>query len=62
MDHLEDPGVDGSILLCLIFMKWDGGGGRDWIDLTQNRNRWLALENVVMNLWVTSIKYRKFFD
>jgi len=21
--HLEDPGVDGRIILCWIFRKWD---------------------------------------
>ena len=27
-------------------------GGMDWIDLAQNRNRWWALVNVIMNLQV----------
>jgi hypothetical protein len=27
-------------------------GGTDWIDLPQNRDRWWALVNAVMNLWV----------
>jgi hypothetical protein len=29
-----------------------GWGGIDWIDLTQNRDRWRALVNTVMNLRV----------
>jgi hypothetical protein len=29
-----------------------GWGGMDLIDLAQDRDRWQALENVVMNLWV----------
>jgi hypothetical protein len=29
-----------------------GCGGMDWIELAQDRDRWQALENVVMNIWV----------
>jgi len=38
-DHLEHPGVDGSIILKFIFRKWNGGGDMGWIDLAQNRDR-----------------------
>ena len=35
--------------------KWDGGGGggMDWIHLALDRERWWALVNAVMNLWVS---------
>jgi hypothetical protein len=50
--HLGDPGVDGRILLKRVFKKWDGG--MDWIQLAQDKDRWLALVNAVMNLRVPS--------
>ena len=31
-NHLEDPGVDGGIILGRIFSKWDVGA---WTDLAQ---------------------------
>jgi hypothetical protein len=37
------------------------GGGMDWIDLAQARDRWWALVNVVMNLR-GSIKCGEFVD
>jgi hypothetical protein len=49
-DHLGDPGVDGRIILKCIFRK--GDGGMDWIELVQDRDRWGALVNAVMNLRV----------
>jgi len=49
-DHLEDPGVDGRIILTWIFRKWVGG--MDWIALAQERDRWRAVVNAVMNLRV----------
>jgi hypothetical protein len=49
-EHLEDPGVDGRIKLQWIYRQWDGV--MEWMDLVQNRDRWRALLNVVMNLRV----------
>jgi hypothetical protein len=43
--HLEDPGVDGRIILRWIFRNWDV----DWIELAQDRDRRRALVNAVMN-------------
>jgi hypothetical protein len=47
-DHLENPGVDG-IKMDLQVVEC---GGMDWIDLAQDRDRWRALVNAVMNIWV----------
>jgi len=49
-NHLEDAGIDGSIILRWIFRKCLGGGGIDWIDLAEDRDRWRAVVNAVMNL------------
>jgi hypothetical protein len=47
---LEDPDVDGRIILRWIFkMVW---GSMDWIDLAHERDRWRALVNAVTNLRV----------
>ena len=50
-DYLEDPGLDGKIILRWIFRKWFGG--MDWIELAQDRDRCSALVNTVLNLRVT---------
>jgi hypothetical protein len=46
-NNLEDQGVDERILGRLA-----GGWGVHWIQLAQDRGRWLALVNTVMNLQV----------
>jgi len=47
-DHFENPGADGRIILRWIMRKWNGG--MDWSDLAQDRDRWRAFVNAVMNL------------
>jgi hypothetical protein len=47
---LKNPGVNGKIILKLIFEKWNGC--MDWIDLAQDRDRWRVVVNAVINLWV----------
>jgi hypothetical protein len=40
---------EDNIKMDLREMGW---GGMDWIDVAQDRDRWRALVNTVMNLWV----------
>ena len=47
---MEDPGVDERIILKWIFKKWDEG--LDWIDLTQDMDRWRAFVNTVVSFRV----------
>jgi hypothetical protein len=42
-DHFEELGVDGSIILEFILKKWNRS--MCWIDLAQDRDRWLGLVN-----------------
>jgi hypothetical protein len=49
-DHSEDLGLDGRIIIKWTFRKW--GREMDWIDLAQDRDRWLAIVNAVLNLGV----------
>ena len=50
-DHLEDPGLDGRIILRCIWRKWDEG--MYWNDLAQDRDMWRALVTAVMNFRVS---------
>jgi hypothetical protein len=48
--ELRKPLGRNMILLKWIFENWDWGG-MDWIALAQNRDRWRAVVDAVMNLW-----------
>jgi hypothetical protein len=56
-DHLKDQGVDG------MGSTWTSGrlvGGVEWIHLAQDRDRWRALVNAVMNFRVLAPRsYRR---
>ena len=51
-DHLKQQFVNKRIILKRIFERYDWVRGLDWIDLSQYRERWSALENAVMNFSV----------
>ena len=42
---------EDNIKMDIQEVRW---GGTDWIDLVQDKNKWRALVNAVMNLWVPS--------
>ena len=46
---MEDPRVDGRIILKWIFERLDVGS-MDWIDLGEDRDRSRAVVNAMMNL------------
>jgi hypothetical protein len=50
IDNLEGPGVDGRIILKWACRKCVAN--MDWFDLAENKDRWRALVNAVMNLQV----------
>jgi hypothetical protein len=45
-------GEKRNMLKCKMDLGEVGWGDVDWIGLAQNRNRWRALVNLVLNLWV----------
>jgi hypothetical protein len=46
LDHLEDIGVGGKIVLQNIFKKYEWGV--DWTDLSQERDEWRAIVKEAM--------------
>jgi len=50
-DHLDDLGVDESMILKRIFNKLSGGRGLDWSD--QDKATLQAVVSAVMNIRIT---------
>jgi hypothetical protein len=48
---MDDPDVNGKIILKGNVEKWDGG--MNWIDLAQDRGRRRAVVNAVMRLRIS---------
>jgi hypothetical protein len=52
-NHAEYLGLGGKIIFEWILRKWGGGGGSvGRMNLAQDKDRWWALVNTVMYLWV----------
>jgi hypothetical protein len=51
-NHLEDLDVDGRLIFKQMFneVEWKGV---NWIDLAEDRGKWRAVVNTVMNLRVS---------
>ena len=59
--HLDEE-LDQTVDVCGPRRRWEdnikmdlqevGGGGGDWMELAQDRDRWRALVNTVMNFRV----------
>ena len=50
LNHHTKVTKDGRIILKWIFGQWEGG--MDWIDLAEDRHRWRAFVNAVIDLQV----------
>jgi hypothetical protein len=46
--HLEDLGIEGRVIVKSVLKESVG----KWSYVTQDRDRWRACANAVMNLWV----------
>jgi hypothetical protein len=53
-DHVQDPDIDGRIILKWIFKKWNGD--MDCTDLSVDRDKWLAVVNAVINFKVAKTR------
>jgi hypothetical protein len=49
-DRLGNPGIDGRVIIRWTFRKRDRGYGLALVG--SGRDRWQALVNAIMNLWV----------
>jgi hypothetical protein len=49
-DHWEDEDVSVWTILKWILERWNGG--MDWIDLSQDKDKWRDLVDTVMNFRV----------
>ena len=45
-------GWEDNIKMDLQEVGMGGGGGKDFLDLTQNRDRWQTIVHAVVYLWV----------
>ena len=53
-DHLQDLGVNGSIILKCIFNKEHGGNVLHWNYMAKNMDKWRDLLTSAVNLLVPS--------
>jgi hypothetical protein len=51
IDNFEELGKDGRIISDWI-LRETGWADVDWIHLTQERDQWQTLMNMILNLWV----------
>jgi len=58
-DHLEDPSVDGRIILRLVFRKWYGGV---WTGLIGLRIEQVACSCICCNESSASVELGEFLD